>query len=169
MNTVTDPVRSLNSDSESPSTGNLLEEKFVSLRDRGEAPWEQELFAFFDSLPAMPAQRMLGDWTGGVLSRGHPVEGQLTAMRWGGKRFNSADEVYPIISQDDQGNRVINDVLGTASLREVVFRGVATATMIYDKSPVFDHFRKVHDHLVVGVMDQKGNDQPLFFYLERLQ
>ncbi|WP_295801738.1 DUF4334 domain-containing protein [uncultured Microbulbifer sp.] len=159
MNTVTDPVL---------SGRNLQEEKFIHLRDGEEVPSQAELFAFFDRLLAMPAQRMLGDWAGGILSRGHPVEGQLTAMRWNGKRFSGADEVYPIISLDEQGNRVINDVLGTASLREVVFRGVATATMIYDKSPVFDHFRKVHENLVVGVMDQKGNENPLFFYLERL-
>ncbi|WP_226662315.1 DUF4334 domain-containing protein [Microbulbifer aggregans] len=148
---------------------NVLFDEFIALKEGAEAPSESQLFAFFDRLPAMPAISMLGDWQGGVLSRNHPVEKQLAVMRWDGKRFNGADDVNPIISLDDAGKRVVNDVLGTASLREVVCRGVATATMIYDKSPVFDHFRKVHPNLVVGLMDQKGNNRPLFFYLRRIQ
>lgn len=149
------------------SQGNYLLEQFRSLRESG--PEDAVLFEFFDNLPAMPAQRMLGDWAGGILSRNHPVEKQLNAMKWHGKRFVSANEVHPIISLDTAGRRVVNDVLGAASLREVVYRGIATATMIYDKSPVFDHFRKVTDDLVVGVMDQKGNDRPLVFFLSRLE
>ena len=40
--------------------------------------------------------------------------------------------------------------------------------MIYDQHPIFDHFRKVNDDLVVGAMDRKGDAFPLFFYLRRL-
>ncbi|MCK7597525.1 DUF4334 domain-containing protein [Microbulbifer sp. CAU 1566] len=150
----------------SGAASNCLKTQFQNLKEG--APQDIALFEFFDSLPAMPASRMLGDWTGGILSHNHPVEQQLAAMNWHGKRFSSANEVNPIISLDAAGNRIVNDILGTASLREVVFRGVATATMIYDKSPVFDHFRKVTEDLVVGVMDQKGNDRPLIFFLSRL-
>ena len=153
-------------DAVAPVQDNYLVNRFYHLKDGN--PEDYQLFAFFDSLPAMPAVRMLGDWTGGILSQDHPVEQQLHAMAWNGKRFSSANDVNPIISLDKSGARVVNDVMGTASLREVVFRGVATATMIYDKNPVFDHFRKVSDDLVVGVMDQKGNDRPLVFFLERL-
>ncbi|WP_078084948.1 DUF4334 domain-containing protein [Microbulbifer mangrovi] len=149
-----------------PVQDSLLVKRFSHLKDGN--PEDYQLFAFFDSLPAMPAVRMLGDWTGGILSQNHPVDKQLHAMAWNGKRFSSADDVNPIISLDKSGKRVVNDVLGTASLREVVFRGVATATMIYDKSPVFDHFRKVSEDLVVGIMDQKGDGRPLVFYLERI-
>ncbi|WGL17443.1 DUF4334 domain-containing protein [Microbulbifer bruguierae] len=145
---------------------NYLLTEFQNLKQSAAA--DEQLFEFFDSLPAIPAQRMLGDWTGGILSQNHPVEKQLKTMAWHGKRFSSADDVNPIISLNDAGERVVNDVLGTASLREVVFRGVATATMIYDKSPVFDHFRKVTEDLVMGVMDQKGNQRPLVFFLTRL-
>lgn len=169
MTTTVEEVRRGGKDLSQGESGNIFLRLFVQLRDGDTAPDENVLFNFFDRLPAMPAERMLGDWTGGILSRGHPVESQLAAMRWDGKRFCGANEVYPIISRDERGHRVVNDILGAASLREVVFRGVATATMIYDKSPVFDHFRKVDDHLVVGVMDKKGNDSPLFFYLARLR
>jgi len=147
---------------------NLLVKQFQQLNDPDGAVDDNQLLQFFDSLPAMPASRMLGDWTGGILSHAHPVEKQLKVMAWHGKRFTSADDVNPIISIDAAGNRFVNDILGTASLREVVFRGVPTATMIYDKSPVLDHFRKVSDDLVVGVMDQKGSERPLVFFLSRL-
>jgi hypothetical protein len=153
--------------SQNTSTAQLA--AFKQLRDADEAPDLPALYAFYDALPAMPAEKMIGDWKGGILSRNHPVDGQLQAMRWDGKRFVSSNEVYPIISLDAQGQRSINNVLGTASLREVVFRGVSTATMIYDTAPVFDHFRQVTPDLVVGVMDRKGDSNPpLFFYLERL-
>jgi len=146
---------------------NCLVDRFLQLKEN--AANDDQLFAFFDALPAMPAARMLGDWTGGILSHKHPVERQLTAMAWNGKRFSAADDVNPIISLDSSGNRIVNDVLGAASLREMVYRGVSTATMIYDKSPVFDHFRKVTDDLVVGIMDQKGNERALVFFLARLK
>ena len=54
------------------------------------------------------------------------------------------------------------------TLRMVSYRGVSTATMIYDKHPIFDHFRKLDDDLVMGVMDRKGDAAPLCFWLRRL-
>ncbi len=126
------------------------------------------LLAYFDGLPAAKESDMIGEWRGGILSREHPAEMQLGALRWDGKRFVDRDQVYPIISRDNDGNRVVNDALGTASLREVVFRGVCTATMVYDTHPVFDHFRRVDDDRVVGVMDRKGAERPLVFWLARI-
>ena len=55
-----------------------------------------------------------------------------------------------------------------ASLRLMVHRGVLTATMIYDRHPIFDHFCKITGDLVLGVMDRKGDASPLYFYLRRL-
>jgi hypothetical protein len=63
--------------------------------------------------------------------------------------------------------RVANPIMGKATLRMVEFRGKSTATMIYDKHPIFDHFRKIADDLVMGIMDRKGDEAPLFFYLRR--
>ena len=56
-------------------------------------------------------------------------------------------------------------VTGTARLRMVEFRGKATATMIYDKLPIHDHFRRIDDHTLLGWMDLKGQRQPYFFIL----
>lgn len=127
-----------------------------------------ELEAFYDSLPALEADAMIGEWGGGVFRTGHPGEKQLVAMGWVGKSFRGANDVDPIVVRDASGARVASDVLGKASLRSVVYRGVLTATMIYDRQPIFDHFRKVSDETVLGVMDRKGDASPLYFYLQRV-
>lgn len=54
-----------------------------------------------------------------------------------------------------------------ARLRMVEHRGVATATMIYDARPITDHFRRIDDGTLLGVMDLRGLDQPFFFLLRR--
>jgi hypothetical protein len=158
-------------DNESPVRSAAIQEvcdRLEPIRAGTEPPDPAKLFALFDRLPAVRVDDMIGDWQGELISRGHPAEARLHAMQWDGKRFLSANEVHPIISRNEHGERVINGVLGAASLREVVFRGVATATMIYDNAPVFDHFRRLGDDRVLGVMDQKGSDQWLFFCLRRI-
>lgn len=54
-----------------------------------------------------------------------------------------------------------------ARLRRVEYRGVVTATMVYDALPVQDHFRRVDDGTVVGVMDMRGMRDPFVFTLHR--
>jgi hypothetical protein len=127
-----------------------------------------ELDAFFDSLPAVELEAMLGDWTGGVFVTGHPGEKQLARLGWDGKTFRGANDVDPIVSRDAEGRRTASDVMGAATLRAVRYRGVVTATMVYDQHPIFDHFRAVDADTVLGVMDRKGDAFPLYFYLRRL-
>ena len=127
-----------------------------------------DLFQLFDSLEAIKTNSMLGDWQGGVFNTGHSGEQQLGSLKWVGKRFRGDNDVDPIISMNSEGERIANPVLGQAVLREVVYRGVATATMIYDSHPILDYFRKVTDDVVLGVMDRKAEKSPLFFYLCRL-
>lgn len=127
------------------------------------------LHALYDALPPIDTAFMRGEWEGGVFRTGHPGEQQLTAIGWVGKSFHHDNDVDPIVSRDEHGRRVANPILGKASLRLVHYRGAATATMVYDKHPIFDHFRKIDDDVVLGVMDRKGDAAPLFFYLRRLQ
>lgn len=128
----------------------------------------ETLFALFDALPEASADFMLGEWTGGVFFSGHPGEQQLSALQWVGKNFNSANDVNPIVVSGSDGERVVSEVMGQASLREVRYRDRMSATMIYDTSPTMDYFRTVDHDTVMGVMDHKGDRQPLFFYLQRL-
>lgn len=54
-----------------------------------------------------------------------------------------------------------------ARLRMVVYRGVPTATMIYDAQPINDHFRRIDDDTLLGAMDLRGIAGPFFFLLRR--
>jgi len=56
-----------------------------------------------------------------------------------------------------------------ARLREIKYRGVTTAAMVYDHLQIIDVFRKVNKNTVVGVMDFKGrmHDKGYFFVLRR--
>lgn len=56
---------------------------------------------------------------------------------------------------------------GKARLRMTMYRGVVSATMIYDQLPVHDVFRKLNDNAVLGIMDRRGDALPYFFVLER--
>jgi hypothetical protein len=128
----------------------------------------EDLHAFFDSLEAIDTSFMLGDWEGGVFNTGHPGERQLDLLGWAGKAFHSENDVEPIICRTAEGKREVNPILGKATLRAVRYRGVVTATMVYDQHPIFDHFRKIDDARVLGVMDRKGDVFPLFFYLRKI-
>lgn len=128
-----------------------------------------ELDALFDALPAVAEDFMIGEWDGGVFNTGHPGEQQLEALGWAGKRFRTRDDVDPIMSRRADGGREANPVMGGACLRRVGHRGVVTATMVYDRHPIFDHFRAVDDDTVLGVMERKGDAMPLYFWLRRRQ
>ena len=62
-------------------------------------------------------------------------------------------------------------VLGTTSpkarLRSARYRGVDSATMIYDQLPINDVFRGLDDDTVLGAMDLRGSPAPYFFVLVR--
>lgn len=128
----------------------------------------ETLFELFDALEPIETEFMLGEWDGGAFSTGHPGEQQLAALGWVGKVFRGLDDVDPIIVRNEAGERELSSVMGSASLRAVAYRGALTATMIYDRHPIFDHFRKIDDDTVLGVMDRKGDPFELFFYLRRL-
>jgi hypothetical protein len=126
-----------------------------------------EALARFDALPPVALEEMLGEWDGEVVRTGHPGEAQLGGLRWLGKTFRSRDDVDPMVCAGADGGREASAIMGPASLRMVEFRGVVTATMCYDKHPIFDHFRRVDEDTVLGVMDRKGEDRPLVFTLRR--
>lgn len=63
--------------------------------------------------------------------------------------------------------RVARTARPTARLRMTEFRGVVTATMIYDRLPIHDVFRAAARDVLLGVMDLRGMAQPFFFVLRR--
>jgi hypothetical protein len=140
--------------------------QFQSFLDAGAKLSAAALLDYYDTLEPIPIEFMLGDWDGGVLATGHDAEQQMALVRWVGKTFHDRDNVDPMICNEPDQGRVVNPIMGTARLRMVEFRGSSTATMIYDKHPIFDHFRKITNDVVMGIMDRK-RDAPLFFYLRR--
>jgi hypothetical protein len=144
------------------------ESRFNALVNSKDRVRLDDLFVLFDSLDAIEPDAMVGDWEGGVFNTGHPGEQQLTVIHWAGKSFRGRNDVDPIVSKDGAGHRKANHVLGAACLRAVAYRGVVTATMVYDQYPIFDHFRRISKDRVLGVMDRKGEDEPLFFWLRKL-
>lgn len=67
--------------------------------------------------------------------------------------------------------RLSNPLLATthshARLRMVQYRGKTSATMIYDRLPINDVFRRIDDDTLLGLMDYKGMAYPFFFVLTR--
>ncbi len=55
----------------------------------------------------------------------------------------------------------------SARLRNTDFRGKSSATMIYDKLPINDVFRKIDENSVFGMMDMKSMEKPCFFIIHR--
>ena len=54
-----------------------------------------------------------------------------------------------------------------ARLREVEHRGTVSAAMLYDALPIVDHFRRVADDVVLGLMDMRGLPERFCFVLRR--
>ena len=55
----------------------------------------------------------------------------------------------------------------TARLRMLTFRGKTSATMIYDRQPICDVFRKVDENTLLGLMDKRDMDTYCFFILSK--
>ncbi|MCF3936726.1 DUF4334 domain-containing protein [Acuticoccus sp. M5D2P5] len=62
-----------------------------------------EALAFFDSLPPVSVEAMIGAWRGRDLHTGHPFDGLLPRFGWHGKRFESAEAVHPLVFERPDG------------------------------------------------------------------
>ncbi|WP_448663262.1 DUF4334 domain-containing protein [Sphingomonas sp. CJ20] len=176
----------------------LPDAEWIDRAEREGATREAALAAF-DRCAPVPVEAMFGEWRGGEVATGHPMDGMLSAFGWYGKRFEDADRVFPLLFQEkgrtfaldprwlpvglaartrmhDRGWAVAGFRLGKrliatdqpgARLRAVEYRGVATATMIYDRQPINDHFREAAPGLLLGLMDLRGFP-PFFFTLRRV-
>jgi hypothetical protein len=167
----------------------------AELEQRGGTP--AQVAAFFDGLPAMTVEAMVGSWKGAGITTGHPLEGLLECYGWYGKRFESAEAVHPLVMGRPgsfytldpaflslgfarrhpalvraplvaaiarRGFRLFATRSPKARLRMTTFRGVSSATMLYDAHPIADVFRKVDDDTVLGAMDIRGDAMPDLFY-----
>jgi hypothetical protein len=159
-----------------------------------------EVSDFYDGLRSVPLDMMRGTWKGSGLHSGHPFDGCLERFGWFGKRFDSTEDVFPLLFPARSGRpfaveprflpfglamrlgltrsrgaaaifKATRGALQTrrpsARLRMVEYRGVVTASMVYDSLPIIDVFRRIDDGTVVGAMDYRGFQSPFYFVLER--
>ncbi len=151
-----------------------LNHRFDALRAAQPADTD-DLDALWADLTPVTVQEILGPWRGGDFTTGHIASTVLERARWHGKTFVSALDAKPLICRDDEGELYSNLKAGgdgEASLWPVEFRGETTATMVYDRMPVFDHFKKVDDATLMGIMNGKlqaafGVSDLYYFWLER--
>jgi len=149
--------------------------QLAELRARTDRIDPRELDTLWEHLAPARIDDLVGyRWKGFSFDTGHHTHGLLDKARWYGKAFVSQSEVQPLVCYDDEGNLFSDKKTGRgeASLWEVAFRGEVTATMVYDGMPVFDHFKKVDDDTVIGVMNGKGtlvfdDGEHYWFGLER--
>ena len=151
----------------------------------------------FDALQSVKLDFMLGRWKGFEIRTGHLLDGLLEPSGWYGKLFESVDAVHPLLFYGAGKASLYavdpkfvpltaplprSAALGTmmklarpflqtrsakARIRMIDFRGRSTGTMAYDNKPIFDHFAKIDDRRMLGIMDLKGVRGPYAFCLER--
>jgi hypothetical protein len=85
------------------------------------------------------------------------------ALRW--PAFASS---APIRMAFAAGRFLLRAHNSAASLRAVNFREKRSASMIYHRKPIIDHFRKIDDDRVLGLMEMRGMELPYFFLLTRV-
>ncbi|MGV9746347.1 DUF4334 domain-containing protein [Rhodococcus zopfii] len=136
-----------------------VQEDVAALRARTDRIDPRELDALWDRLEPATIDDLVGyRWRGFSFDTGHHTHHMLGAARWYGKSFAGAEDAQPLLCYDEDGNLFSDKATGRggASLWEVRFRGEITATMVYDGMPIFDHFKKVDDDTLIGVMNGKG-------------
>jgi len=161
---------------------------------RGDARTLRETFA---GLEPVSTDAMIGSWRGTGIVTGHPMSGVLEAAGWYGKRFVDPETVHPLLFWTASRRAVFavdpaRLPLGwplppgpivwaglrlgrpwfaarrpTARLRRVEMMGVVSSAMVYDDRPIVDGFRRLDDDRVMGMMDRRGDREPLFFVLDR--
>jgi Domain of unknown function (DUF4334)/GXWXG protein len=123
-------------------------------------------------LETVRPEEILGAWKGAEFDTGHRTNGMLAQIGWHGKTFAAIDDAQPLVCRGEDGELYANVEAGkgAASLWSVEFRGESTATMVYDGQPILDHFKRVDDCTLMGIMNGKGvlhEGRHYYFLLER--
>lgn len=165
------------------------------LRDRRASTIEA--LEVFDNLEVASIDFMLDRWKGYEIETNHQMDGLLVPSGWYGKLFLSSEEVHPLLFYSNNKTELytVNPLLipmkmkfpkservgtlmklakpflqtrkSTARLRMIKYRDKVSATMCYDEKAILDHFGRIDDNRVMGVMDLKGWPEPYIFILER--
>ena len=66
----------------------------------------QRALELFDSLEPVDIDFMIGQWQGGEYPTDHPLDGLLEVVHWHGKRFESGEDVHPLLFSNRKGKLV---------------------------------------------------------------
>ncbi|EOD47327.1 Transcription factor [Neofusicoccum parvum] len=147
--------------------------RILQLIEDGGACDVRELSSLFDALEAVEPAELVGDWSGGDFDDGstHPCRSMMESIKWAGMLFKSTDDVAPVMSWTDDGKRVENEYWGRAQIREVKYRGIVSTCVIFDSYPIMDHFRRVSDNTLMGLLDAKEkvlkDAGPYYFWIRK--
>jgi len=131
--------------------------------ESGKAYAEQDLWADYLALEPIKPAEIMGTWRGGKFDGGTTPD----PINWYGKRFNSMENVEPLLITNPDGSIGVFDKLGPARLREVEFKGKVSSTIIYNNMPIMDYFRKIDDDTIIGWGEVAGDTPDFFFWLKR--
>lgn len=140
-----------------------IEQRWLAMISSGEAYPAETLLPLFEQLEPVDTDFMIGTWKGGKFDGGKEPD----PINWYGKRFTSTTDVEPLLVLDAEGKVQTFTKLGGAQMREIKYKGVSSAALIYDAQPIMDYFRKVNDDVVIGLGDIKGKPTDFFFHLTR--
>ncbi|KAJ7139240.1 GXWXG protein-domain-containing protein [Mycena epipterygia] len=143
------------------------EQAYLDLMKAGGQTREETATKIFDQLAPIMPTFLMGEWQGGDFDTGHPTTQVLKSINWAGKTFRTEEDVDPLIVYGEDGKRTFLDVYGRARVREMKFRGVVSAAMVYDDKPIIDHFRYVNEDTVAAMMDAKDSPAVYHFHLTR--
>ncbi len=59
--------------------------------------------ALFDRLEPVAEESLIGAWRGSSYASGHPFDGLLENCHWHGKRFESREDVHPLVFRSASG------------------------------------------------------------------
>jgi hypothetical protein len=62
-----------------------------------------DALTIFDELEPVPLEFMVGSWQGAGFPTRHPLDGLLETYHWHGKRFESPEDVHPLVFQRASG------------------------------------------------------------------
>ncbi|WP_062997888.1 DUF4334 domain-containing protein [Nocardia mikamii] len=134
-----------------------------------------ELDRLWAELAVVRAEDILGEWKGAAFRTGHPLCRALDKSGWYGKTFHSTMDAKPLICRAEDGTLYSDVELGggEATLWNIEFRGEVTATMVYDGRAVFDHFKRLDDNTLMGIMNGRpelvlAGGEYFYFLLERI-
>ncbi|KAJ6516978.1 GXWXG protein-domain-containing protein [Mycena vulgaris] len=148
-------------------TMSLPEQAYLDLIKAGGKASEDAITKIFDLLRPVEPSFLMGEWEGGFFDTGHPATPILKEMNWVGKNFLTEEDVEPIIVRGEGGQRIFKESYGRARVREIKFRGVVSAAVVYDDRPAIDYFRYVNGDTAAGMVDDKMGVPGFHFYLTR--